>query len=211
MRASLPIFSVLLALSSCGSPPKPPTVDESRKHPVNSAQAVELQVCKTDLQNTRLLASETTRFAESASATATRLALQQQVLTSRTAALEVGNSVYSVRFDFGSSEVAIPASDKTALIEHARAAAFLMLRGRTDGSVESAAESRIARDRALAVRTLLVQSGIEPTKIRATWQAVGDAAGDNDTPIGRTLNRRVEIELYRVAPQTLTLNVGAAS
>ena len=72
MRASLPIFAVLLVISSCSSPPKPPTVDESRKRPVNAAAAVELQVCKSDLQNTRILASETTRLAESASATATR-------------------------------------------------------------------------------------------------------------------------------------------
>jgi outer membrane protein OmpA-like peptidoglycan-associated protein len=206
MRASIPVFSVMIFLSSCGSPPKPPTVDESRKHPVNAATAIELQVCKTDLQNTRILASESTRFAESASATATRLALQQQVLASRAAALDVGNGVYSVHFPFGSSEVSLPESDKAALIEHARAAAFVMLRGRTDGSVDNAAESRVARERTLSVRTFLVQSGVEPLKIRATWQPVGDATGDNDTPAGRASNRRVEIELYRVAPQALALN-----
>ena len=182
----------------------------TRDHPVNAAAAVELQVCKADLQSTRILASETTRFAESASATATRLALQQQALTTRVEALGAGNGVYSVLFAFASSEVSIAAIDKTTLIEQARSAALVMLRGRTDGSVESAAESRVARERALAVRSFLVQSGVEPTRIRTTWQPVGDTAGDNDTPSGRTLNRRVEIELYRTAPQSLALGSAPA-
>ena len=59
MRASFPFLALLLALGSCGSPPKAPTVDESRKRPVNMAAAVELQACKSDLQNTRILAQET--------------------------------------------------------------------------------------------------------------------------------------------------------
>ena len=61
MRASIaltPFVPWLFALASCSSPPKPPTVDESQKRPVNSQMAVELQVCKNDLQNTRLLATD---------------------------------------------------------------------------------------------------------------------------------------------------------
>ena len=108
MRASTPIFTLLLALSSCASPPKPPGVDESRKRPVNAASVVDLQVCRTDLQNTRILASETTRLAETASATATRLALQQQAMGSRAPAeIEMANSVYTILFDFGSVQVAV--------------------------------------------------------------------------------------------------------
>ena len=58
MRPVQPLIPWLLVLSSCSSPPKPPTVDESSKRPANSAMAVELQVCKNDLQNTRILATE---------------------------------------------------------------------------------------------------------------------------------------------------------
>ena len=87
MRASLLLISMSLTLGSCSSPPKPPTVDESLKRPANAAVAVELQVCKSELQNTRILASETTRLADSASQyandMATRLALQQQALAGR--------------------------------------------------------------------------------------------------------------------------------
>ena len=64
MRAAIPFIPWLLLLSSCGSPPKPPTVDESLKRPANSQMAVELQVCKNDLQNTRIMATESGRLAE---------------------------------------------------------------------------------------------------------------------------------------------------
>ena len=212
MRASLPIFATLIFLSSCGSPPKAPTVDESRKRPVNTAAVVELQACKSDLQNTRILASETTRLAESASATATRLAVRQQAMLSRPPPeIEMANAVYTVLFGFGSVQVSVPAVVAGALIDQARSASLVMLRARTDGQVEAPGESRIARDRALAVRSYLVQSGVDPTRIRMTWQPVGDTVGDNDTPRGRALNRRVEIEMYRFAPQRLAVNGVAPS
>ena len=64
MHSTSPLIPLLLLLGSCGSPPKPPTVDESLKRPANSAMAVDLQVCKSELQNTRILANESSRLAE---------------------------------------------------------------------------------------------------------------------------------------------------
>ena len=210
MRASLLLISMSLALGSCSSPPKPPTVDESLKRPANAAVAVELQVCKSELQNTRILVSETTRLAESASQNATemaaRLALQQHALAARpAAAADTANAVYTVHFAFGSAQLAVPEPSAAMLIEQARTASLVMLRGRTDGTADAPSESRIARDRAAAVRAYLVQAGVEPARIRTTWQPVGDHAADNGEPSGRDLNRRVEIELYRLLPQAMTL------
>ena len=210
MRASLIVIAMSLALGSCSSPPKPPTVDESLKRPANAAVAVELQVCRSELQNTRILASETSRRAESASHNATqmatRLALQQQALAARPAAVaDTANAVYTVHFAFGSAQLAVPEPSAAMLIEQARTASLVMLRGRTDGTTEAPSESRIARDRAAAVRAYLVQAGVEPARIRTTWQPVGDHSADNGTPGGRVLNRRVEIELYRVLPQAIAL------
>jgi len=210
MRTTLPVLAALLLVSSCSSPPKPPSVDESRKRPANAQSAIELQVCRSDLQNTRIVAAETTLLAETASATATRLALQQQAITSRPPPeVELANSIYTVLFAFGSAQVTVPAAEAPALLEQARAATLILLRARTDGEVEAPAESRIARERAAAVRTYLLQSGVDPTRIRMTWQPVGDNAADNTTPSGRSRNRRVEIELYRLAPHPLALNTVA--
>jgi len=206
MRTSIaltPFVPWLLALASCSSPPKPPTVDESQKRPVNSQLAVELQVCKNDLQNTRLLATESGRLAETTAATLANLAARQQMLAAMQGPAgqqAQPNSVFTVRFEFGSTRVVIPADIAAALIEDARSAPLVLLRGRTDGTSDAPAESRIARDRAAAVRDYLVAAGLDPARIRATYQPAGDHVADNASAGGRGLNRRVEIELYRTPP-----------
>jgi outer membrane protein OmpA-like peptidoglycan-associated protein len=207
MRQTIPLIPWLLVLASCSSPPKPPPVDESQKRPVNSQMAVELQVCKNDLQNTRLLATESGRVAETTAATLANLAARQQILAAMQGApgqQPKANSVFTVRFDFGSTRLVIPADVAATLVEDAKASPLVMLRGRTDGTSDAPAESRIARDRAAAVRDYLVAAGVDPARIRATYQPAGDHVADNVSAGGRGLNRRVEIELYRLVPVALT-------
>jgi outer membrane protein OmpA-like peptidoglycan-associated protein len=74
------------------------------------------------------------------------------------------------------------------------------VRGRTDGTTVAPAESRIARERAAAVREVLVAGGVDPARVRESFQPSGDHAADNSTVAGRGLNRRVEIEVYRALP-----------
>ena len=207
MRQTIPLIPWLLLLASCSSPPKPPTVDDSQKRPVNSQMAVELQVCKNDLQNTRLLATESGRVAETTAATLANLAARQQILAAMQGApgqQPKANSVFTVRFDFGSTRVVIPADVAATVVEYAKASPLVMLRGRTDGTSDAPAESRIARDRAAAVRDYLVAAGVDPARIRATYQPAGDHVADNVSAGGRGLNRRVEIEMYRALPVALT-------
>ena len=207
MRNTTPFVPWLLVLASCSSPPKPPTVDESQKRPVNSQMAVELQVCKNDLQNTRLMATESGRVAETTAATLANLAARQQVLAAMQGAAgqqPKANSVFTVRFDFGSTRVAIPTDIAATLVEDAKASPLVMLRGRTDGTSDAPAESRFARDRAAAVRDYLVAAGVDPARIRATYQPAGDHVADNASASGRGLNRRVEIELYRALPVAMS-------
>ena len=207
MRQTIPLIPWLLVLASCSSPPKPPTVDESQKRPVNSQMAVELQVCKNDLQNTRLMATESGRVAETTAATLANLAARQQILTAMQGApgqQPKANSVFTVRFDFGSTRVVIPTDIAATLVEDAKASPLVMLRGRTDGTSDAPAESRIARDRAAAVRDYLMDAGVDPARIRATYQPAGDHVADNGSAGGRGLNRRVEIEMYRALPVALT-------
>ena len=200
----------LLLLGSCSSPPKPPTVDESQKRPANSAMAVELQVCKNELQNTRIVATESSRMAESATTTMQQLAARQQAIAAIQAHTTApqANGVFTVRFEFGSAKVAIPAEMSAALVEEARSAPLVVLKGRTDGTSDLPGESRIARERAAAVRDYLVGAGVDASRIRATWQPAGDHAADNSAPTGRAMNRRVEVEVYRAAPVELVPQTG---
>ena len=206
MRQTIPLIPWLLVLASCSSPPKPPTVDDSQKRPVNSQMAVELQVCKNDLQNTRLMATESGRVADTTAATLANLAARQQILAAMQGPAgqqPKANSVFTVRFDFGSTRVVIPTDVAATLVEDAKASPLVMLRGRTDGPSDAPAESRIARDRAAAVRDYLVAAGVDPARIRATYQPAGDHVADNVSAGGRGLNRRVEIEMYRALPVAL--------
>lgn len=198
----LPWLPWLLLVTSCSSPPKPPTVDESRRRPVNAAMAVELQSCRSDLENTRILAKESVRSAEASSQAMARMVQQQQLLVRGIEANAAAqrNLLVPVLFAFGSTQVSVPDADATRIVEEARTAPLVVLRGRTDGTAESPSESAIARQRAAAVEAWLVQSGVDRARIRTTWQPIGDHAADNSTPGGRTLNRRVEIEIYRAAP-----------
>ncbi|MGS5087090.1 OmpA family protein [Hydrogenophaga sp. A37] len=188
-----------LALVACSSPPKPPTVDESQKRPANAQMAVELQVCKNDLQNTRILATESSRLAETTAATLAHMAARQQLLAS-IQVKATANSLRIVHFAFNSTQVSIPTAEASALVEEAKVAPLVLLRGRTDGTADSSVESRIAQARANAVRDYLVASGVDPTRIRTTHQPSGDHLADNRNPQGRNLNRRVEIEVYRTLP-----------
>ncbi len=188
-----------LTLAACSSPPKPPTVDESQKRPANAQMAVELQVCKNDLQNTRILATESSRLAETTAATLAHMAARQQLLAS-IQEKAAANSLRIVHFAFNSTQVSIPTAEASALVEEAKVAPLVLLRGRTDGTADSSAESRIAQARANAVRDYLVASGVDPTRIRSTHQPSGDHLADNRNPQGRSLNRRVEIEVYRTLP-----------
>lgn len=191
--------SLIAMLSACSTPPKPPTVDESQKRPANAQLAVELQVCKNDLQNTRIQATESDRLAETTAATLAHMAARQQLLTTIQEKV-MANRVHTVHFAFNSTRVSIPSTEAAALVDESKAAPLVVLRGRTDGLSDSSTESRIAQARAIAVRDYLIAAGVDPTRIRATHQPSGDHVADNRNPQGRQLNRRVEIEVYRALP-----------
>ena len=195
MRQTIPLIPWLLVLASCSSPPKPPTVDEAQKRPVNSQIAVELQVCKNDLQNTRLMATESGRMAETTAATLANLAARQQILAAMQGApgqQPKANSVFTVRFDFGSTRVGIPTDVASTLVEDAKASPLVMLRGRTDGTSDGPAESRIARDRAAAVRDYLVAAGVDPARLVTRAHGSAQPLVPGRSREANEQNRRVE-------------------
>ena len=211
MKLSTLLIPTLLTLASCSSPPKPPSVDESHKRPANATASVELQVCKSDLHNTQILAAEKSRDAESTRAAFFKLAALQQAQPVLQTSPETRSTVYAILFPFGGTRVDLPSGQAEQLIREARTAPLILLSGRTDGANENPAESRIARERSEAVRTYLVIAGVAPARIRATWQPVGDHAAENTSVGGRALNRRVEIEIYRFVPRIATLDQATPS
>ncbi len=210
----LTLLPALLLVSSCGAPPKPASVDELNRRPANSAMAVELQSCQTDLHNTRIDAAEAAQRAEYTAATLDRMvALQQAVALLQPSApaapgvsvpseavIPKANSVHTVYFDFASTRVQMHTDVMRALIAQARTAPLVVLKGRTDGTQDTVNEARIARDRAIAVREQLIAAGLDPKRIRTTYQPTGDHAADNTTAAGQARNRRVEIEVYTALP-----------
>jgi len=208
MTSARLLIPSLLILGSCSSPPKPPTVDESQKRPANAAAAVELQACKGDLQSSRILVAEKSRAAEYSRASLDRLAaLQRAPPATEPGASDARSTVYTILFPFAGTKVDLPLAQAEQLSREAQLAPLVLLSGRTDGTSESAAESRIARERAEAVRSYLVAAGVSPARIRTTWQPVGDHAAGNTFAGGRALNRRVEIEIYRLAPRMAQLGL----
>jgi len=198
----------LLLLAACSAPPKPPAVDETTRRPANDSTSVELQICRNDLHNDRLQATQSSRFAQANAAFLDQLSLRQQSLA---AALEASvhreeprNRIFTVLFGFASADVVISPPDAQLLVDAAKAAPLVLLRGRTDGSSDTLDEARIARARATAVRDYLVAAGVSAERIRMTYQPTGDHAADNGSAIGRAMNRRVEVELYPALPLALT-------
>ena len=215
-------LAAALPLGACDAPPKPPAVNEATRRPANSALVVDLQSCRSDLANIRIDAAEAARRADFAMATADRMVALQQAIEliqpSRPASVAIAspssirevmqplaNSIYTVQFDYGSSRVNLAPEVLRAVLDQARTAPLVVLRGRTDGTQDLAAEVRIARERAQAVKSHLVAAGLEPNRIRTTWQPTGDHAADNSTPEGQARNRRVEIEVYAAPPRVATV------
>ena len=202
MKVLVVVIPALLALSSCSTPPKPPSVDEARKRVANSEGSVELQACRGALHNAQLQVTERTRFADSARAAFNNLAAARQADLARPEPTEDMRSVvYTVLFAYGSSRVNLAEELSTRLLRDAMNAPLILLSGRTDGETESQAESRIARQRSEAVRSFLIAAGVSTTRVRTTWQPVGDHVAENASAGGRALNRRVEIQIYRLAPR----------
>lgn len=225
---SIVVVGMCALACGCASVPKAPTVRGSNRTPVNTVTQVELQSCKSDLSNTKVLLQETARLADSASTALSqmtaRCAIPKPAPTAlpatpaatfiptalrATPAEPISNTVFVLQFPYASAEVNLTDESTISLGDAAKTAQLIVIRGRTDGVVETAGETRIAKERAHAVSQYLQALGVEPTRIRETFQPVGDNVADNSTDAGRAKNRRAEVEVYAVAPvqRSLTAKV----
>lgn len=213
------IATAILAagIVSCSSaPPRPPEVDESGRRPANSTSAVELQSCRGQLADARAELSDARRLAEASSATLAQVTVEELSRAARTSApaqppaegdrASRGNVVWTLHFAFNSSRIAANPEELERVVEAARAAAYVVVKGRTDGVVETRGESTVARRRMAAMYGVLLKGGVDPHRIALQYQPVGDRVADNETDEGRAANRRAEVELYAVAPERLLVH-----
>ncbi|MFN8993739.1 MAG: OmpA family protein, partial [Pseudomonadota bacterium] len=202
-----------LLLTSCSTPPNPPSVDESTKRPVNARAAVDLKACQGDLSRATILVSEMARAGVVATALTKAQPLPAGASTSAAdpgAADATGNLVAVVPFGMGSSAWSVEQVDAAALVRRAKDAAVIMIRGRTDATGDSLQETALARRRAEAAAEFLRQAGVPKDKLRLTWQGAGDPIAGL-RPADRSLSRRVEIEFYAAAPMLVSLRSSAAN
>jgi len=204
-----------LALSACSTPPKPPTVDDSTKRPVNVSEAVDLQVCRSELSATKVVLNEAvagvspSRAASSAETAVAPVAGATAVAAAANAVRP--NHVFVVRFATGSAQFIIPGPQAAKLAEQAGHARYIVIRGRTDAGADSLDETHLAQRRAEAAYNYLVRAvKLPPETLRVSWQGAGDRAAAGSGQLDRQANRRVEIEIYETTPEVEVI-VGSAA
>ena len=82
-----------------------------------------------------------------------------------------------------------------ALRASVRTAEQIEVRGHTDSNVVNPIDKLIAIERAEKARTWLINNGAEGSKIRTKYFTAGNFLVENKTPQGRSMNRRVEIDI----------------
>ena len=202
-----------LLLSSCSSPPKPPSVDESTKRPVNAKAAVDLKACQGDLSHATILVSEMARAGIVTTALNKTLPLPGAATANPAdpaTDAAAGNLVAVVPFGMGSASWSVEAADAAALVRRAKGAAVIMIRGRTDASGDSLQETALSRRRAEAAAEFLQLAGVPKDKLRLTWQGAGDPVAGLRTN-ERAQSRRVEIEFYTSAPMLVSVRSSGLS
>ena len=85
----------------------------------------------------------------------------------------------------------------------------LAIRGYTDAQGSESFNLTLSEDRADSVRRYLVGEGIEPGHISAAGFGPQFPVASNDTPEGRRMNRRIEIELRPTTAANARLQSGA--
>lgn len=211
-------WAVSAMLVACAGAPQPPAVDESTRRPANDPARIERLRSQSEGERSRMeldlqrRQQEAYRTAADLRAEAMRPAVKVSASLERASKNAPGaNTVYTARFASGSSQLSLSAEEMQPLILAARSSPMIVVRGRTDAEVDNPTQSRLARERAEAMRKLLVAAGIAPDRIRVQYQGAGDFVVDNQSPQGRAQNRRVEVELYGVSPGVTALTLKPAS
>lgn len=180
----LVVLSSILALAACSSPPKPPVVDGSNRQAVNTPETAE-----TIALRAKLAQAEEKLRVEQARPVISPAVLQPAPPPAR-------SRTFSVHFPYNGTNFYLSADDSAQLLPLLAKARRIEVRGRTDGQRPSTADEKVALNRALAAQRFLIGQGVSPAIISVNYVSAGDYVADNFSAAGRSLNRRVDIEVF---------------
>jgi outer membrane protein OmpA-like peptidoglycan-associated protein len=104
--------------------------------------------------------------------------------------------VYGINFDTDSDVIkdeSKPTLDRIAALLKANAGWKMTIEGHTDASGGAEHNQQLSKRRAEAVKTYLVQGGIAAARLTAVGLGASKPVVSNDTAVGRSQNRRVEL------------------
>jgi outer membrane protein OmpA-like peptidoglycan-associated protein len=190
-----------LALSACTTAPKPPTVDGSQRQPVNDASTAEMLQLRARLSSAKDRQEQTEREKIEFLNRQQADQVKPQKATSEPVTPSMPYTVvFYHRFPYGVTRLNLSAADKKLLAVWAKNAEWVEVRGRTDGLRPAPGDEAIARERSVSVRRWLVQHGFAANRVNVNYLSAGDYAADNNTPKGRSQNRRVEVRFFSSKP-----------
>lgn len=224
------IAAAMLATACSSAPPRPVTPDGTNRVPINQASRIaEFEAAaatssaslreREELHRRVLELTSQVNKLNQALAVLANAESQSAKLESRSnlkASQRNGGMLWQglhaepkpnalvVREFFSTGEAAFrPSAEQArALVDAARQASAVYVRGRTDSYVADAGNRAVAAARAKAARTWLITQGIPASKVKASWEAAGDFLSENESNAGRGLNRRVELEFVGVELRT---------
>ena len=118
--------------------------------------------------------------------------LRSEIEEIQTAINDVTATLVRAHFASGSALLALSAEAKTAILAAAARADEIRIRGATDNLGSVAINDRLARERAMSMRRLLIEGGIAADKLH-TSASQGEYIATNSTVAGRAQNRRVDV------------------
>lgn len=110
----------------------------------------------------------------------------------------VAQAIKDLQFDFGKATIRATSDaslDKVAMLLENKGF-NLKLAGYTDNIGSDAANLKLSKDRAQAVKDYIVSKGVDESKIQADGFGESDPVASNKTAAGRQKNRRVEFTLF---------------
>lgn len=168
------VSTVMGLLAGCSSAPQPPTVDGSDRQNINT---IEMQKRMTHCflsKNKRQQQTET---------------IDYQSVT------HPQSQIIRIHFSFNSARFQLDTVQSIYLLSSLAGAQRINIRGRTDDQRSSIADEKVALNRAMAVQRYLIEQGVTPDMMSINYLSAGDYIGDNTSKLGRSMNRRVDIEI----------------